>query len=531
MSTYIVGGEGQYQTIGAAIAAAGAGDVVQVLDDKIYREAVTLDKPGVVVEAMQGCRPTIDGGYHPGLFGAAGYTTATGAALKPNQLPYPSEANARRGGWPVARDQSAIVRLMAEETVFRGLIIRNVCGRGYRVFGRGAKLMECVVDFTYSGSGICDGDDNVVSDCIITRGSMKYFDPTVANGKGTQTCVMTKGRNARILRNIIAFHFGEGGGADKGSKGTVFEENILHTCLHWLSGENEADDAVWVRNVFLWCRNLAEMMRKDEDAASDAWVAGNEQEDGVLSLGPLFMSNIIIGCKEGIAVSNGLSGRPISFVSGRFRNNTVIGDEFTRYLMTWGTYAARPHQDTIVENNIFLKHPAAAADGGVKLHQAGGDVIWRNNVSNCALPPALRGEGDVLTDGPVLANPWAEIVGEFDVKSPELPNAQTTFNWDNYRPVAGSPALTAGNGGGLAGALGPADVEPPPPPPPPPPPDDEEVDWQALANLAAEAWGKVGQGEERLVTALDLINEGLTRTAAGRADLQRLIDLINAQQV
>ena len=74
----------------------------------------------------------------------------------------------------------------------------------------------------------------------------------------------------------------------------------------------------------------------------------------------------------------------------------------------------------------------------------------------------------------------------------------------------------------------PAVVEPPPPPPPPPP---DGVDLDALANLAAEAWGLLGHSGQRMTYALDVLNEAMERQAAAREQLQRLVDLINEVQV
>jgi|CXWK01.1.fsa_nt_gi hypothetical protein len=529
MTILTVGASGSYQTIRAAVEAAAPGDVIEVANG-VYRESIALDKPGVMVVAMEGHQPEINGGYGPELFGAAGYTTRIGAALKPNQLPYPTEDNARRGNWVIARDQSAIVRLMADDTVFKGFIIRNVCGRGYRVYGKGAKLQDCIIDFTYSGSGICDGDDNEVSGCTITRGSMKYFDPTVDNGKGTQTCIMTKGRNALIKNNRVAYHFGEGVGADKQSRGTRIIGNEIHTCLHWESGMNEANGAVWEGNILYWPENLIPAMGKA--SASDLWVAGNEQEDEVMSAGPTFIGNLLIGGKEGLAVSNGQSGRPISFVGARFQRNTFIGTAATRYLITWGTYKANPHKDVEFSDNVILKHPAAAED--VKLFQGGGDVRWHHNLSNCELPEALRGEGDIVTAAQVLANPFAEIRGQFNYKMLELPDVGTTLDLDNYRPVAGSLALVAGSDGGRVGALGLADEQEPPDPPDDPgdPPDGDPpvLDIQAVINHLAGVWGKMGESNQRFNTALDTFNEALYIAGVARDDLKQLMDWLQGPQ-
>ena len=51
-------------------------------------------------------------------------------------------------------------------------------------------------------------------------------------------------------------------------------------------------------------------------------------------------------------------------------------------------------------------------------------------------------------------------------------------------------------------------------------------DVPAIIDAIAEAWGEIGAGEERLGMALDMMTEGMTRVANGRAQLQQLLDLL-----
>jgi len=166
-----------WPTIGQALQAAGAGDVVRVRDG-VYLEIVTLNGNGVTLEAAEGHAPVIDGGYGPQLFGAKGYTDKAGRQIRAGTLPYPSEANKRRGGWPLAAAQGFLVRVGGSRNVIRGFRIVNVCGRSLVLGGDGNEAQGCVMDFAYGGPVYVAGSRCRLKGCKVTRGSMKEFDPT-----------------------------------------------------------------------------------------------------------------------------------------------------------------------------------------------------------------------------------------------------------------------------------------------------------------------------------------------------------------
>ena len=99
MTTLTVGNEGEYRSIGAAVGAAGAGDVIEI-GAGVYRETVKLEKrltligqPGAI----------IDGGWN---------------------------------GQTVEGDFGGVVGCAAPGVVVEGLTIRNAPGRGIGISPR-----------------------------------------------------------------------------------------------------------------------------------------------------------------------------------------------------------------------------------------------------------------------------------------------------------------------------------------------------------------------------------------------------------
>lgn len=458
---YIVGRD-DYPTINSALAVAQPYDRIVILPG-VYREVVAVVVPYVTLEAPER-GVTLDGGYSPLLFGASGYKTRTGRQVKPGELPYPSTENQQLGRWVLAKDQAAILRLVAPDVRVSGLLVRNVCGRGFAVSGDRALLSDCVFDFTYSGTGVVDAFTVGASivNCTFTRGSVKYFDPTVDNGKGTQTnLIIKRGATDTLVKGCIgAFGYGEGVSADKGSVRVRVEDCVFHDFLHWYGGQNESDDAVWIGNVFLTCEDAVAAMGKT--TAADMWVAGNERETNVTSRGPFFTGNLIVGdFKEGLAVSNGNSGRPVSFRGGQFSGNTIVGGPNSRFLLTWGTPPAAPHVNTTVYGNVLLAHPQATGELAIAWQGAGG-ATWGPNLSTSLLPDTIRSTADVVTSDPVLVNPYIPIrtCSGYDVTSPDLPDVGTTFERRNYTPLPDGPARQVD--GSYFGALSPLPIIPPP---------------------------------------------------------------------
>ena len=473
-----------WRTLGKALASASPGDAVRART-AVYRESVGLDKPGTVLEADEGHKPTIDGGYSPALFGAAGYTTKDGKQIGRNQLPYPSEANRKRGGWAIASTQGAIVRLSADDTEFRGFVVRNVCGRAVGLRGNRSALRDCVIDFTYGGALFLeDGEDIEVTGNVITRASMKAYDPTrdgVEGGgaKVQTTVIIKKCRRAKVKRNVVLYSKGEGISVDKGSEDSDVSDNVVGCNAHWSFGTNGSVRPVFENNIAFYSNdpNLYEQL--DKDGPADLFVVGNErvitntgENPGLATLqGLVFRGNVLVGdAKRLFLVASGSSGRPVALHDAVIENNTIIGGASTRTVFTWGTYQKNTHQRTVVRNNIILRHPDSTGD--LVKYEGGGGVAWGHNLSNVPLPNGMRGAGDIVSDGPVLADPFVPIlVPAFDMKSPALPDAGATFDKAHYRPVAGSPAIGAASDGREIGALPYTKPEEPPDETDPPEPD------------------------------------------------------------
>ena len=86
MAILNVGGDLNYKTIGAALAAALEGDTV-IVGGGTYYEAIVLATPGVSVIAQDGATVTIDGRYSPALFGDGNFAMSNGRKVGAGQLP------------------------------------------------------------------------------------------------------------------------------------------------------------------------------------------------------------------------------------------------------------------------------------------------------------------------------------------------------------------------------------------------------------------------------------------------------------
>ena len=446
-------------------AAVVSGDVIKVRTATYY-ESLNITK-GIRYEADTGHTPTIDGRYSPALFGATGYTDKNGKQIGPNQLPYPSAANGSRGNWVITSSQTAIVQLTAANSGIKGFIVRNVCGRGIGATGNNARAEDCIIDFTYGGSSYIEGGDNIIFDNItMTRGSVKYFDPTrdgSGPGKVQTSCIVKVSTNAIVENSTIAFCYGEGIVLDKGSSGATARYNTCHTNAHFSLGINEADSPSIYGNVVYWCNNLVAAM--DKSGPGPLVTIGNEQavvtENGVTYEYPAkaimnnlrLYNNLFIGGGDGLTIASGSSGRPVAFIKGYIGYNTMVGAADTAKVMLWGCWSKQAHKDTLVENNIFIKHPQGAT---LVKYEGGGSVTWRNNLGNASL--SMGGTNNVITplNETALADPFVAISGSYNVKSTALPDVTTTFNPANYDLPSSSPAIgRASNRGDITGLKNP----------------------------------------------------------------------------
>jgi hypothetical protein len=486
-----VGENEAYQSIGAALAAAKENDVV-VVRGGVYHEAIVLSTPGVSVVAADGETAAIDGRYSPALFGDGNYAMSNGRKVGAGQLPSLAADNARRGGWVYSggnlniNGYSSLVRLVGNGTSISGVTLRNSAGRFIVVEGNDCTIEDCRMDFCYGGAiSIARGTVGaVLRRLTVTRSSVKHFDEGApgAGPDAVATTVICAGTDALIEGNTIAYNYGEGISADKGSVRPVVRNNVIHTNYHWCLGFNNTNGATLEGNIVYWCDNLIEAMDKANPA--DGFVGGSERaspENPREALAPnmRIVGNLFVGALKR-AWLLGSTGRPVQFVDSLIAENTIIGRATPGkpgHTFTWTELKSAPHVNTTVAENVILWEPDTQ---GIS-YQAGGGVTWRDNLYSAQPPSGMRDGGDVVTREAVLANPFTPIVGQYDAYAPDMPDTATTFDIDNYRPLAGGAAVGRG-----ALAVEPAEppVEPPTDPEPPGEPDYEPVIALLEGNLA-----------------------------------------------
>ncbi len=449
-----VGGDLNYKTIGAAVAAAKDGDTV-VVTSGIYHEAITLSTPGVTVMAADGESVTLDGRYSPALFGDGNFAMSNGRKAGAGQLPSLAADNARRAGWVYAganlniNGYSALVTLHGDRTTIRGLTLRNAPGRFVVVSGNDCMVADCRMDFCYGGAVMIAtaSERATLRGVTVTRSSVKRFD-VGAPGAGPDavaTTVICGGADTLIEGCTVCYNYGEGISADKGSRRPTILNNVIHTNYHWSLGFNYTDGATFVGNFVYWCDNLVDAMGKSGPA--DGFVGGSERasienpkESRAANIEMRW--NLFVGYLKRPWLLGG-SGRPVQFVDSAIADNTIIGRVTpgkAGHTFTWTALKTALHEGTTVSGNVILWEPDAT---GIS-YQAGGKVTWLDNLYSAQPPAGMRSEGDIVTREPVLVNPFVPILGQYDAYATDMPNTATTFDIDNYRPIAGGPGVGRG---------------------------------------------------------------------------------------
>ena len=487
-----VGEKQDFKTIGAALAAAVEGDAVAVHGGTYY-EAIVLSTPGVSVIGVPGESVTIDGRYSPALFGDGNYAMSNGRKCGAGQLPSLAADNARRGGWVYAganlniNGYSPLVRLTGNGTAISGLTLRNAPGRFIVVEGNDCTAEDCRLDFCYGGAiNIATGSERaVLRGLTVTRSSVKKFD-VGAPGAGPDavaTTIICGGVDTLIEGNTICYNYGEGISADKNSVRPIVRGNVCHTNYHWSLGFNYTDGATITGNIVYWCDNLIDALGKGWPA--DGFVGGSERASldnpkEARTPNTTISGNLFVGYLKRAWLLGG-GNRPVQFVNSIIENNTIVGRVTPGKpgaTFTWTALKTALHEGTTVSGNVILWEPDAT---GIS-YQAGGRVTWRDNLYSAQPPSGMRSDGDIVTREPVLVNPFAPILGQYAPYALDMPNVATTFDIDNYRPLAGGAAV----GRGALGVAEPDTPEPPdgPEEPEPPLPDYAPVIEMLENNLA-----------------------------------------------
>jgi hypothetical protein len=492
-----------------AVSRAAAGDVV---GDGVYCEALSIGKK-VAIRAANRRKAVISGRYGPELFGDGSYTDANGAPTKAGKLPHPTSANIAKGKWlptgAATNTYAPLVNVTGAGARLEGLVVGNSAGRGVQAMADDVTLFDCHVDFCSSSGVYIGGSSNSakkanirMEQCEVTRCSIRAFDPTRdgSTPMNVDSVVVVKfAKDPAIIGNAVVYNYGEGIWIGNGTTGAQVIGNFVHDNLHvGIYFNGGGTDAVCAGNVAFACENLRGMLEASGLNVFDLALLADEEENWQSSGEIILEGNLFVGgyaeAVFGIGAWNG-SGkwpRPFSLNGAWISNCTFVGGPGNNRVIDFGSNAKKPHKASLWENCIFLARPGQNMATATTFGGGYGAVHFRNNLSNGELPAQQKGINSVVTDGPALKNPFVEIRGVFDVYSTERPDAYATdFDWDNYRPAAGSAALGMASDGSAVNGVTPAavrnyvgalemidEVEPEPEPEPPPPDPEPEANWR-----------------------------------------------------
>lgn len=496
MTVYTVGEGGDFRTLGAAVDAAKPGDVFNILSG-IFNETLRVDVPDTTWQAAPGHAPVFDGGWN---------------------------------SQTLEKDGGALFAVKAPGVTIRNLRGRNSKGPGIAVSASDVTVQDCHVFNCYKHGLLINGPAGAkVRGVLVEDSSAIRVCQGMAVDRSNEavggTCSVVGAEDCIIRDCVFGDSFKEGFNIDRGTKRVIIANTIMFDTNHGACYFNCSQDNEVINCTFY--HTLDERYRNRKNGNFPAGVVIGDERGGLAEgfprqRGNRFTNNLVVGFGRFVEVRNNaktsgggyntaLDGHDVS------GNTFIAGPETSEGISIEDNAYGREHVNSIVRDNVF--EFAAARPNAVLSKFGGGGVAFDHNAWSAAPIARARGEGDVVGDLR-LVNPAAVIT-----KDPVT--SETDFAVANYRPAAGSPLIGAASDGGVIGKLEPAGVEPPPPPPPPPPDDDDEPpDIEAIVNALAAAWGELGAGEERLAAGLDMITEGMTRVANGRAQLQALIDLL-----
>ncbi len=453
MTIYTVGDGGDFAAIQAAIDAAAVGDEVRVFEG-VYRETVDINKAIRVIGVPDA---VVDGGWD----GATKTDTFGGT-----------------------------VQLNAEGAEAVGLTIRNCPGRGVGIGASYTTVKGCTITDCYKGGLGANPPAGqtftglLIEGNTIMRVGLERLVTKQGNVNGS--FLFTDVVDSVIRDNTIANGLGEGLNVDRNSRRNLFEGNTIINCAHVGIYINCAQDNVIRGNTVIYS-GAAKPVGKVEDAPAGIIIGDERGASGSFapSAGNVIEGNLVVGNGKLFQVRNNLHNYNTSLdVGTRVVGNTfVAGPKTERGVDIAENVQGRPHgAATFAENVIDW---TAAPAGAVIAARAAARIQFHHNGWTVRPTSDVRGDGDIIGDL-MLVNPAAPLHAEWDV-------LDVGFNRDNYRPLSGSPLIGAASDGTTIGAL-----EPIPPDEP-----DEPVDWDALANRAAAAYGLIEESQQRLSAARD----------------------------
>ena len=463
-----VGENEAYQSIGAAIAAANAGDTV-VVRGGVYRERVVVNK-AISLIAAEGEQPVIDGGY------SREWAKISGTGWR--DLKYRAPAATMGDGFSVRSNKVMIigfriincvngVSVGAFDTVtIRDLDIEHVYNTGVLVNGTTGKARNITVENVRVN----------VASVRLFDGSRVHSDPQGVSGVlKFGNCENVVVRNCQALRG-----FGEGINIGKDAFNVLIDGCLVVDSQHKGIYVNRSKQVRIIGNIVAFTGDPGHDWIKQSHPAgigvNDETARGNYGDSSDITI----ENNLVIDAGILLQIT-GDDPQGIYTVKG----NTFI----------WGPYARKgvqiggPYKGE-VKGNLFHVTPGATVVTG---NPAG--LTWGDNRWSIAPPAKWRGEGDVY--------------GDLGLKAPDImPTAEhdgygmgTWIDIDpaNYRPI-GAPEPP---------------VEPPDPPDepdPPTPPDYASIIKVLERHLARLEDAGLAVGAA-IVDTHELIDR--LRTAAG----------------
>jgi hypothetical protein len=410
MTTLVVG-DGQYKTIGAAIAAASAGDIV-IVRPGTYRENLTIGK-AITLQGEPGA--VIDGGW---------------------------DGEAVVAGTPVQ------LSIKATGATVRGLAVRNCGGKGISITVSGVTVDDCHVFNCRRDGIVVHGGDDGIENVVVKGCSFMRLNMAMATNKADQAvgagCVFVNVADSQFIGNRTDYVFKETLIIDRNTIRLRVEGNVFGNGNHATIYFNHSQDNFVTGNV-LYADGLPEF--EGRNGLPAAVVFGDETAIPSRfgpQRGNTFTGNIIVNTGRFIEVRNG-TNYETTLVDTVIANNTCVAGPNTHRGIAVAAPAGGAHKNSIFCNNV-IEFTHAKADAVIGRDGAGLD--FTRNAWTSKPPPAMQSILDVYGDLK-LVDAGAGIKGGVIV--------------DNYRPATGSPLILADDK--VLGALMP--ITPPPPDPTP----------------------------------------------------------------
>lgn len=436
-------------TIGAAIAAASAGDVV-VVPPGVYNETVTVDKP-ITLEGEGGA--ILDGGWK---------------------------------GEKLNKTFGALIAIKAEGATVRGLRGQNGRGPGIAISESNVTVQDCHVFNTYRHGVLINGSNGKeLSNVLVERSSAIRVCQGMSVDRSTEavggTCTIVRLKDSVIRASVFGDSYKEGFNVDRGSSNVLITGCVMFNTNHGACYFNCSQDNVVDGNIFF--HTLDERYRNQKNGNFPSAVVIGDERGSTKSFpfqrGNRFTNNLIIHYGRFVEVRNNnktTNGGYNTALDGNViaANTFVAGPETTEGINIAANAFGRVHSNSVVRDNVFdftaAKPTAFISKGGE------GGILFKNNAWTVAPVARMQGAGDVVGDLK-LTNPTATPA--YDRESGDY-----AFVLGNYCPTQDSPLIGAGSDGGVIGALEPLPVEPPPPEPEPNP-----NAW--IAERLSAIWGRL----------------------------------------